>query len=239
MHQVQSSRCLHQIKMDLDFLRLIGKLKTVPRAGWVLRGIHDPESVADHSWRMSVMALFLLQDLPTVNAVRACQIALVHDLAEAEVGDITPFDGITPEDKHQREHDAMFSISRMLTHCTTANSASSAQLLELYQEYDKGETLEAQYVKDIDKLDMYLQADAYERSHRTKPDLQSFFIGAQQKMKTEWGLNVLRALEHERNERKRGEKDTNDKTESVRNVVFAVSVVGLSLVHVGWSWVKR
>ena len=140
--------------MDLDFLRLLGKLKTVPRAGWVLRGVHDPESVADHSWRMSVMALFLLQDLPNVSAVRACQIALVHDMAEAEVGDITPFDGITPEDKHQREHDAMENISRMLTQCTTANSASSAQLLELYQEYDKGQTLEAQYVKDIDKLDI-------------------------------------------------------------------------------------
>ena len=61
----------------------------------------------------------------------------------------------------------------------------------------------------------------------------------EKKMKTEWGLKVLRALEHERNLRKRREKDTNDRTESVRNVVFAVSVVGLGLVHVGRSWVER
>lgn len=64
-------------------------------------GVSLPESVADHMYRMSMMA-FLITD-PLVNKDKLQKICLVHDLAESIVGDITPYDGITKEEKRKLE----------------------------------------------------------------------------------------------------------------------------------------
>src|SRR5437868_15393470 len=70
-----------------------GKLKEVRRKGWVDRGVPDAESVADHSYRVAVLAWAVARQRG-LDASRALLIGLVHDLAEAEVGDETPFDGL-------------------------------------------------------------------------------------------------------------------------------------------------
>lgn len=74
----------------LDFLRVVGQLKIVKRTGWVNSGIHLPESVADHMYRMA-MCSFLITDA-TLDRARLMKLAVVHDLAEALVGDIVPHD---------------------------------------------------------------------------------------------------------------------------------------------------
>src|SRR5919197_1409601 len=68
-----------------------GKLKQVRRKGWVDRGVVDAESVADHSYRLALLA-WAVASGRGLDADRALRIALFHDLAEAEVGDETPFD---------------------------------------------------------------------------------------------------------------------------------------------------
>ena len=86
----------------LDFFNIVGRLKRVRRTGWVVRKIFEPESVADHMYRMS-MLVFMLRD-PTIDKDRLLKICLVHDLAEAIVGDITPVDtNYTGSQKHQLE----------------------------------------------------------------------------------------------------------------------------------------
>uniref|UniRef100_A0A8C4QVJ6 HD domain containing 2 n=1 Tax=Eptatretus burgeri TaxID=7764 RepID=A0A8C4QVJ6_EPTBU len=75
--------------------------KRTERAGWVHRGIRSPESVSDHMYRMAIMA-FLPQD-PVLCKERCMKMALVHDMAEALVGDITPADNIPAHEKHRRE----------------------------------------------------------------------------------------------------------------------------------------
>ena len=65
------------------FAHTVGLLKRQKRTGWVLRGVPLPESVADHSYRMAMLAMIC--SVPGVDSGRAVQIALVHDLAEAHV----------------------------------------------------------------------------------------------------------------------------------------------------------
>jgi putative hydrolases of HD superfamily len=74
----------------LCFARLCGALKNVKRTGWVNNKINEPESVADHMYRMSMLA-FMIQD-PAIKKDHLIKLCLVHDLAEAIVGDITPYD---------------------------------------------------------------------------------------------------------------------------------------------------
>lgn len=85
----------------MKFFRIIGQLKTLKRTGWVNNECLLPESVADHMYRMTMLC-FLITD-PNVNRDRLMKICLVHDLAEAVVGDITPLDGVSKEDKRKLE----------------------------------------------------------------------------------------------------------------------------------------
>ena len=75
----------------IDFLTLTRSLKTTKRTGWVRQGVNHPESIADHMYRMSLMAMISSFSDGTLDTNKCIQLALIHDLAEAKVGDITPF----------------------------------------------------------------------------------------------------------------------------------------------------
>lgn len=138
----------------LRFFHLAGRLKETARAGWGLRGIGDPESVADHTFRVCLLALVLSRRAePPLDRERCLALALVHDLAECIVGDITPYDGISTGEKHRREGEAMARFAGML---------GDDELPRLWEEYQAGETPEARFVKDLDKLETVLQAAEYE-----------------------------------------------------------------------------
>lgn len=138
----------------ITFLHTCSLLKGTKRTGWLLRGLSNVESVADHSWRMALMVL-LLGNSAGIDAQRATCIALVHDLAEALVGDIAPGQGVDKATKQRLEADAMNTIVGYL-------SAENAQLGQhvraLWLEYESAQTAEALFVKDMDKLEMILQA---------------------------------------------------------------------------------
>jgi len=86
--------------------------------------------------------------------------AVVHDLAEVRVGDITPEDGITKEQKHHIEMDAIH------------NMGVTERTRTLFAEYEAHETAEAQFVRFLDKLDMALQAERYERAGLDLPQFK-------------------------------------------------------------------
>uniref|UniRef100_A0A8B9XC87 5'-deoxynucleotidase HDDC2 n=1 Tax=Bos mutus grunniens TaxID=30521 RepID=A0A8B9XC87_BOSMU len=96
----------------LQFLRLVGQLKRVPRTGWVYRNVQKPESVSDHMYRMAVMALVTKDE--HLNKDRCVRLALVHDMAECIVGDIAPADNVPREEKHRREEEAMKQLTQLL-----------------------------------------------------------------------------------------------------------------------------
>mgnify|MGYP000384356317 CR=1 FL=1 len=97
----------------LPFLREVIKIKQTVRTGWKRVGIPNPESVSDHMYFMALMALSASP--PNVDRSRCIQIAIVHDLAECIVGDITPekFSGVTKEEKHKLEEDAINRITQV------------------------------------------------------------------------------------------------------------------------------
>jgi putative hydrolases of HD superfamily len=107
---------------------------------------------------MGIMS-FLITD-PSIDAHRCMMVALVHDLAEALAGDITPMDGVTDVDKAELE---LRSLKTMLATLGAEHSASAELILSCFLEYEQGQTREALVVKDFDKFEMILQADEYER----------------------------------------------------------------------------
>lgn len=146
-------------------IELCGKLKRLPRKGWVVNHVNDPESVADHSMRTAFLALTLCP--PEVNKDKAVKMALIHDVAESIVTDITPFDGVTLDDKYQRENHVWTIISQSL---------ENDEMQQLWQEMEDGETNEAKYVYQLDKLEMLIQAEEYENL-QPDLDLSQFFKG--------------------------------------------------------------
>ncbi|GFY70610.1 5'-deoxynucleotidase HDDC2 [Trichonephila inaurata madagascariensis] len=154
----------------LEFFMLVGKLKHLKRTGWVLRDVPECEDVAGHMYRMSIMA-FLLDDGMShqVNRERCIKMALVHDIAECIVGDLTPFCGISKEEKHKKELEAMERL------CSLVGEKVGKEFLNLYKEYEEQQTTEAKTVKDLDKFDMILQAFEYEKQSNFSLSLQDFF----------------------------------------------------------------
>lgn len=97
-----ATRRTELLQSKLEFFHLIEKLKTQKRTGWVREGVSSPESIADHMYRMSMLALLSEEDAK-LDITKCVMMAVVHDLAEASVGDITPFDGISKKQKQKLE----------------------------------------------------------------------------------------------------------------------------------------
>ncbi|KAF4448189.1 hypothetical protein F53441_8350 [Fusarium austroafricanum] len=167
---------VHVSDSPISFFHLLGALKTTKREGWKRHGI-DPESVADHSYRMSMIALFAPEGLDQVKCMKMC---LVHDIAESVVGDITPFSGVSRTEKSRREASAIKYIA------TRWSGPYTAEIEKLWHEFEAGETPEAQFAQDIDKIELLLQAVEYERNSQNQEDLGEF-MGVVRKLRTEAG----------------------------------------------------
>ncbi|MDA8163457.1 MAG: HD domain-containing protein [Desulfobacteraceae bacterium] len=142
----------------VEFYFELCHLKQLFRQGWLKRGVdrHRCESVADHSFGVAVLAMLIAdQHFPGLDIVRVMRLALLHDLGEIHAGDITPEDRVSAEEKLRRErHSAGEVLGRL---------PNGAAYLELWEELQAGVTPEARFVREIDKLEMALQANIYER----------------------------------------------------------------------------
>jgi putative hydrolase of HD superfamily len=141
------------------------QLKELPRAGWVRAGVPAPESVADHSWGVTWLALALCP--PGLDRGRVLAMAVMHDLAEVRTGDLTPADGVPADEKARCEGEALAALLAPL---------GRPDLLDLWREFEARATPEARFVRACDKLDMALQARRYEALHGL--DLGEFVEGA-------------------------------------------------------------
>lgn len=146
------------------------QLKQLYRQGWLRRGVPADmcESVAEHTFGVALLALFLLPLFPHLDALTVLQMALLHDLGEAIAGDFTPQDNISPDEKHRRERDGVRAI--------VADLPDGQALLALWERYERNDTPEARFVRQIDRLEMALQAFVYERL--LSLDLEEFFQSA-------------------------------------------------------------
>ncbi|AFL95707.1 metal-dependent phosphohydrolase, HD superfamily [Thermococcus cleftensis] len=143
----------------LDLLLEAGNLKRLPRTGWLLRGVPNPESIADHSYRVALITLFLADELKVkgvdVNVERALKMALLHDLAEARITDI-PLTAQYYIDKGKAEKKAAMELF--------IKTPKPEEYFRLWREYEEELSLEGRLVKFADKLEMLIQACEYERA---------------------------------------------------------------------------
>ncbi len=172
----------------IDALLEAWGLKALPRTGWGLRGIENAESVAAHSWGIATLVLiFLPEDLDTG---RALTYATLHDLAEVRVGDLTPADGVPAAVKHLRERDAMIELCAALPR--------GAHLLSTWDAYEAQSDPEARFVRQLDRLDMALQALLYERN--TGVDTGEFLDSAESVMQHPALVDAMAAIREARSE---------------------------------------
>lgn len=131
------------------------QLKRLYRQGWLKRGVPETEceSVADHSFSVALLSLLAPDPGFPVDRTKAALLALIHELGEVYAGDITPVDGVSPDEKARRER---ASVERVLEGVPDA-----ASLQSLWEEFEEGKSPEARFVRQLDRLEMGLQAAVY------------------------------------------------------------------------------
>jgi putative hydrolase of HD superfamily len=133
----------------LAFLRIAERLKSTPRSGWTTAG--ERESVAAHTWRLSLMAAVLSDRFPEIDLARLLKICLIHDLGEALHGDVPAPEQAALGGKAARERDDLQTVLAPLP------ERLRVELTALWDEYEAAVTPEAQLAKGLDKLETILQ----------------------------------------------------------------------------------
>ena len=127
----------------IDFLTTIEKCKCYTRHSWTSSGRH--ESVAEHSWRLAVMALLCKDEYPDLDISKVVQMCLIHDFGEAITGDIPSF---YKTDDHEAEEEK--AIAHLMT---LLPPAMAEEFTALYAEMNTLETPEAKLFKALDNVE--------------------------------------------------------------------------------------
>jgi putative hydrolase of HD superfamily len=138
----------------LDLLLELETLDRIPRSGYLLRGVTDCESVAEHSYHLALIVRLLAAREPGLDRSRAVELALVHDLAELRIGDLprTGANYFAAGAKHGAERLASAEIL----------APADAELAARYEEYERGESREARFVRACDKLQLMVKVAVYQ-----------------------------------------------------------------------------
>ena len=169
------------MKNTLKFLTEVNKLKEIPRTGWVLMGVKNPESVAGHTFRVAIIA-WLMSEKAGLNVERAIKIALFHDLAEVYTGDITPFgyyQGLSRKKKkdekllmkwvrlsrNEKEKRAKAKFRRekkaFLKLTGSLETKLKNEIYSHWYDYEKRISKEAKFVRQLDRIETLLQSIEY------------------------------------------------------------------------------
>lgn len=158
-HHRKSTNVDEFVDRVIRLFEAIHPLDCIPRAGYVLRGVTAPESVAAHSHFVSLLTLFFVEEFPgQFQRDRALAMALIHDLSESRLMDIP----MPSADKYLSEAK------------NAAEQAIIEELLqgfpntfaELHREFIAAKTPEARLLRGLDKAQMMLKILCYEREHR-------------------------------------------------------------------------
>ncbi len=183
----------HVAQALFGFAQFAAKLKSVPRTGWLDRGLDAlrVESVADHSFGVALLAWICAQQRQAQGAAidpeRVLKLAIIHDLAEVETGDSTPYDPAAIPSAHDPEARRAFLETRhsrdpgrraakradedavMRALLAALPDATRSTLEEIWDELQLGESPEARFVKQVDRLETFLQSRFYLDTDPTLP----------------------------------------------------------------------
>lgn len=175
------------MKNILKFLIEVGRLKDIQRKGITFYGVKNPDSATDHSFRMAMM-IWLFGKEKKINIEKALKIALIHDICKVLTGDITPYDGLLP--KNKKERDAFVRRWRRLSlnkkerrHIQKFKKEYSAlkkltsqlppkikeEIRKIWVDYHKNGSPEAKFVSQIDIAENLLEAFEWWKKNKKFP----------------------------------------------------------------------
>lgn len=149
---------------DLSF---IARLKDTRRTGWVMQHVSDPESVGDHLFGVAALVLLYAKGFG-LDAGKCLKLAIAHDLEEALTGDVPYKPDLIDWEKKE-------IAGEMAARKLFSQLPNGKELVDLWHEFENETSKEATFVKDLDKIDMVLQALEYARQGRTCESLDDFF----------------------------------------------------------------
>ncbi|MFB4320706.1 HD domain-containing protein [Actinomadura sp. 21ATH] len=172
----------HPLAGAAEFLHEMGHLKQIPRAGWLLLRIANPESVADHSARVGLVGI-VLAALEGADVGQTAAMCLLHDAHETRIGDV-PSVG--------RAYVRTSAPEAVTAHQTSGMPDGVAKTIQgLVAEYEAAETLEARVAKDADKIETLLQATEYQAQGHPAGPWQDTSIAA---LRTESAKKLAQAI---------------------------------------------
>jgi putative hydrolase of HD superfamily len=137
------------ISSRLKFLREAERLKDTLRSAYTKSG--RTESVAEHTWRLTLLAITFADELPEVDLLKMLKICILHDLGEAVDGDIPAPMQSAAISKSGKERNDFLSLVEPLP------DELKSEFISLWDEYDDGKSPEACAAKALDKLETILQ----------------------------------------------------------------------------------
>jgi putative hydrolase of HD superfamily len=145
----------HELAGVLDFLRASERLKATHRSAYTSEG--QRESVAEHTWRLCLMALVLAPEFPVADFARLVKICLVHDLGEAVGGDV-------PAPEQARRRAAGLATGKgdderrdLMTLLQPLPFRIRTEIMDLWNDYEAAQSPEAKLAKALDKLETIMQ----------------------------------------------------------------------------------
>ena len=176
-----------KINGKLKFLLEIGKLKTMPRTGWVIRNVKNPETIAEHGFLLAMVS-WILSQRKRLNLEKILKMSLIYEICEVYAGDVTPYDGLLSTNKkeeilkrwprflrkekekrflkdYKKEKKALEKLTSVLP------TELKKEILSLWNECKTGRTLEGNFVNQVYWLVTYLQALQYFGKNKKFPIL--------------------------------------------------------------------
>lgn len=183
----------------LDLMHLAENLKNNTRHSWTSAGRH--ESVAEHCWRMTVMAYFVGDEFPQADRDKVIRMCMFHDMGEAFTGDIPAFE---KQESHER-------TERQCVEDWIASLPESYRedLAGLFREMEEQKTLEAKIYKALDKMEALI-------SHN-EADI-STWLPLEYELNLTYGKDQVQFSEYMKNLRAEINQDTLDKIEAEKSV---------------------
>ena len=177
-----------------NLLEYIFRLKNIKRTGWVSKAkILRAESVADHSYSLTALSM-IFSDLLGLDTEKVVKMSIIHDLAESIIGDYMP-EEISIREKQIKEDNAMkIVISSFPENLAVIYS-------NIWKEYCLNQTKEARLVKQLDKVEMFLQAKFYLKNGYSYKFLSPFLdvldnleVGSEVKRKNDYNFDFQSLL---------------------------------------------
>jgi len=182
------------IREIMNFCKSVGRLKRIGRKGWVSWAkVKRPESVADHSFRSALLAM-CLSDMRGLDTEKMVRMALLHDVHEALIGDYDYFDKkrIGQNELDTREVTAINSVFSVLP------QTIREKYVLLADEYHRQQTEDAKLIRDVDSIEMVMQALEYEEEGYDRDRLQTFWDSVGSRLKDPDLKKMFKLLEEDR-----------------------------------------